>query len=84
MLNHADELIAQLRVIDRLSDFGSGARFSNRFRGMQSEERLHWHLRRVCFVRRLKSEVLPQLPAKRQVVVPVALDQHRRVQARRA
>ena len=73
VLNHADELIAQLRVIDRLSDFGSGARFSNRFRGMRSEERLHWHLRRVCFVRRLKSEVLPQLPAKRQVVVPVAL-----------
>jgi superfamily II DNA or RNA helicase len=73
VLNHADELIAQLRVIDRLSDFGSGARFSNRFRGMQSEERLHWHLRRVCFVRRLKSEVLPQLPPKRQVVVPVAL-----------
>ena len=33
VLNHADELIAQLRVIDRLSDFGSGARFSNRFRG---------------------------------------------------
>jgi SWI/SNF-related matrix-associated actin-dependent regulator 1 of chromatin subfamily A len=73
VLNHADELIAQLRVIDRLSDFGSGARFSNRFRGMRSEERLHWHLRRVCFVRRLKSEVLPQLPPKRQVVVPVAL-----------
>jgi SNF2 family DNA or RNA helicase len=35
---------------------------------------LHWHLRRHCFVRRLKSEVLPQLPAKRQVVVPVSLD----------
>jgi hypothetical protein len=31
-------------------------------------------LRRRCFVRRLKSEVLPQLPAKSQVVVPVALD----------
>jgi SNF2 family DNA or RNA helicase len=34
---------------------------------------LHWHLRRRCFVRRTKAEVLPQLPAKRQVVVPVAL-----------
>ncbi|MDQ2895188.1 MAG: SWF/SNF helicase family protein, partial [Actinomycetota bacterium] len=33
----------------------------------------HWHLRRHCFVRRRKSEVLPQLPAKRQVVVPMAL-----------
>ena len=80
VLNHADELIAQLRVIGRLEDFGSGARFSRTFatrdRGV-SEERLHWHLRRRCFVRRLKSEVLPQLPAKRQVVVPVALDNER-------
>jgi len=73
VLNHADELIAQLRVIGRLQDFGSGARFSRQFRGELSEERLHWHLRRRCFVRRLKSEVLPQLPAKRQVVVPMAL-----------
>jgi len=74
VLNHAEELIAQLRVIGRLEDFGSGARFAREFRGAQSEERLHWHLRRRCFVRRLKSEVLPQLPAKRQVVVPIALD----------
>jgi len=73
VLNHADELISQLRVIGRLEDFGSGARFSRQFQGPLSEERLHWHLRRRCFVRRLKSDVLPQLPAKRQVVVPVAL-----------
>ncbi|MBW3654138.1 MAG: DEAD/DEAH box helicase [Actinobacteria bacterium] len=73
VLNHAEELVAQLRVIGRLEDFGSGAQFARRFRGDSSEERLHWHLRRHCFVRRLKSEVLPQLPAKRQVVVPVAL-----------
>ena len=73
VLNHADELIAQLRVLGRLEDFGSGARFSAQFRGHTSEERLHWHLRRRCFVRRLKADVLPQLPAKRQVVIPVAL-----------
>jgi SNF2 family DNA or RNA helicase len=73
VLNHAEELIPQLRVIGRLEDFGSGAQFSREFRGMLSEERLHWHLRRRCFVRRLKSEVLPQLPAKRRVVVPIAL-----------
>jgi superfamily II DNA or RNA helicase len=74
VMNHADELIAQLRVIGRLGEFGSGASFSRQFEGELSEERLHWHLRRHCFVRRLKSEVLPQLPAKRQVVVPVSLD----------
>jgi superfamily II DNA or RNA helicase len=73
VLNHAEELIAQLRVIGRLEDFGSGARFAKQFQGRLSEERLHWHLRRRCFVRRLKADVLPQLPAKRHVVVPVAL-----------
>jgi SWI/SNF-related matrix-associated actin-dependent regulator of chromatin subfamily A-like protein 1 len=73
VLNHADELISQLRVIGRLEDFGSGARFSRQFQGPLTEERLHWHLRRRCFVRRLKSEVLPQLPPKRRVVVPVEL-----------
>jgi superfamily II DNA or RNA helicase len=73
VLNHAEELIAQLRVIGRLEDFGSGARFAQQFQGQLSEERLHWHLRRHCFVRRVKSDVLPQLPAKRQVVVPVRL-----------
>ncbi len=80
VLNHAEELIAQLRVIGRLEDFGSGARFKRIFGSAQhgvDEERLHWHLRRRCFVRRLKTEVLPQLPAKRQVVVPVALDNER-------
>jgi SWI/SNF-related matrix-associated actin-dependent regulator of chromatin subfamily A-like protein 1 len=73
VLNHAEELIAQLRVIGRLQDFGSGAHFAKQFQGQLSEERLHWHLRRRCFVRRVKADVLPQLPAKRQVVVPVAL-----------
>ena len=73
VLNHPEELIAQLRVIGRMGDFGSGARFALQFRGRQMEERLHWHLRRRCFVRRLKTDVLPQLPDKRQVVVPMAL-----------
>ncbi len=74
VMNHPDELIAQLRVLDRLGDFGSGARFSQRFReGVGAEERLHWHLRRHCFARRVKRDVLPQLPAKRRSVLPVAL-----------
>ena len=80
MLNHADELISQLRVLGRLEDFGSGARFKQQFRGSLTEERLHWHLRRRCFVRRRKAEVLPQLPDKRQVVVPVAFDNEREYQ----
>jgi SWI/SNF-related matrix-associated actin-dependent regulator of chromatin subfamily A-like protein 1 len=77
VLNHAEELISQLRVLGRIADFGSGARFKQQFRGPLTEERLHWHLRRHCFVRRRKAEVLPQLPDKRQVVVPVALSNAR-------
>src|SRR5918992_1292218 len=77
VMNHAEELIPQLRILGRLEDFGSGARFARRFQGIGAEERIHWHLRRRCFVRRAKADVLPQLPAKRQVVVPVALENER-------
>ncbi len=74
VLNRPGELISQLRVIGRLEDFGSGAQFGERFRGPDAHMRLHWHLRARCLVRRLKSEVLPQLPPKTRAVVPVELD----------
>jgi SWI/SNF-related matrix-associated actin-dependent regulator of chromatin subfamily A-like protein 1 len=73
ILNRPDELIAQLRVLGRLREFGSGARLSRRFRAAGSDDRLHWNLRAVCYVRRTKKQVLPQLPAKRQDTVPVLL-----------
>jgi len=73
VLNHPDELISQLRVLGRLNEFGSGARFHRLFEGSEREARLHWHLRRSCFVRRLKKDVLPQLPEKERVLVPVEL-----------
>jgi SWI/SNF-related matrix-associated actin-dependent regulator of chromatin subfamily A-like protein 1 len=74
VMNRPNELISQLRIIGRLADFGSGAQFGERFRGADAHQRLHWHLRARCFVRRLKSEVLPQLPAKTRSIVPVELD----------
>ena len=77
ILNRPPELISQLRILGRLSDFGSGAQFGQRFRGPSAHQRLHWHLRARCFARRLKADVLPQLPAKTRAVVPVALDNER-------
>jgi SWI/SNF-related matrix-associated actin-dependent regulator 1 of chromatin subfamily A len=74
VMNRPPELIAQLRIIGRLADFGSGAKFGQRFKGPDAHVRLHWHLRSRCFVRRLKADVLPQLPAKTRAVVPVELD----------
>ena len=72
--NRPAELISQLRILGRLGEFGSGARFGERFRGPDAHLRLHWHLRARCFVRRLKCDVLPQLPAKTRSVVPIELD----------
>ncbi len=74
LMNRPPELISQLRILGRLGDFGSGAQFGQRFRGPDAHQRLHWHLRARCFARRLKADVLPQLPAKTRTVVPVTLD----------
>jgi len=73
ILNRADELVTQLRVLDRLREFGSGARLNRRFRSAASDDRLHWNLRAIGYVRRTKEQVLPQLPAKRQDTVPLLL-----------
>jgi SNF2 family DNA or RNA helicase len=74
VMNRPAELISQMRILGRLGDFGSGLQFGARFRGADAHLRLHWHLRARCFVRRLKADVLPQLPAKTRAIVPVELD----------
>ncbi len=74
VMNRPKELISQLRILGRLGDFGSGVQFGKRFHGPDAHLRLHWHLRARCFVRRLKHDVLPQLPAKTRAVVPMELD----------
>jgi SWI/SNF-related matrix-associated actin-dependent regulator 1 of chromatin subfamily A len=74
VVNRPAELVSQLRILGRLEDFGSGVRFGQRFRGADAHLRLHWHLRARCFARRLKADVLPQLPPKTRAVVPVELD----------
>jgi superfamily II DNA or RNA helicase len=74
VVNRPAELIPQLRILGRLQEFGSGAQFGARFRGPDANVRLHWHLRARCMARRLKADVLPQLPAKTRSIVPVELD----------
>ncbi|MFN2616835.1 MAG: DEAD/DEAH box helicase, partial [Thermoleophilaceae bacterium] len=73
ILNRAEELVSQLRVLGLLGEFGSGARLARRFRSAGSDDRLHWNLRAIGYVRRTKKQVLPQLPAKRQDTVPLLL-----------
>jgi len=74
IMNHPKELISQLRILGRLGEFGSGMRFTLDLHGHEAHQRLHWQLRARCFARRLKRDVLPQLPPKTRAVVPVELD----------
>jgi SWI/SNF-related matrix-associated actin-dependent regulator of chromatin subfamily A-like protein 1 len=73
ILNRPHELVAQLRVLGRLGEFGSGARLARRFRDAGSNDRLHWNLRAHCYVRRTKKQVLPQLPEKTRETIPILL-----------
>ncbi|MFT4034019.1 MAG: SNF2-related protein [Patulibacter sp.] len=76
LVNRPKELVPQLRILGRLAEFGSGAGFERRFGAPADRERLHWHLRGSCYVRRVKRDVLPQLPEKQRAVVPMTLSNH--------
>lgn len=65
VLNNATELIPQLRVIGRLKDFGGNKEFRRRYGYGTNLTELNRKLRSTCYVRRRKSEVLTELPAKR-------------------
>ncbi|MGH3087717.1 MAG: DEAD/DEAH box helicase [Rubrobacteraceae bacterium] len=90
MLNRPEELVSQLRVLDRLDEMGGYRRFMRRYCGVggkrygpQADEarsgprnldELNRRLRETCYVRRTKDQVLAELPAKQRAVVPVALE----------
>lgn len=65
VLNNATELIPQLRVINRLKDFGGVKEFRRRYGYGANLTELNRKLRSTCYVRRRKSEVLTELPPKR-------------------
>ena len=77
-MNHPEELIAQLRMLGRLEEFGSRRALRAPLPGRR---RRGAHplapAPHAASCAALKADVLPQLPAKRQVVVPVALDNER-------
>lgn len=86
VLNRPQELISQLGVLGRLNDLGGFRYITTRFcdakqtrwgldlSGASNLVELNTKLRAICFVRRLKKEVLPELPEKRRTIVPVDID----------
>lgn len=67
--NRLIELRTQLSALGVLDDFGGWKDFSKLWRGRLVE--LHRRMRASCYMRRLKSEVLTELPPKQWVSFPV-------------
>ncbi|HAR79747.1 MAG TPA: hypothetical protein DCR21_02845, partial [Succinivibrionaceae bacterium] len=77
LLNRPQELIAQLKILDRLDDLGGFSFFTTRYCGAHRTnfgldlsgathlDELNRRLRECCYVRRKKNDVLTELPAKR-------------------
>jgi hypothetical protein len=80
LLNRPGELLHQLQVIHRLDDLGGWRDFNRRYCGYAGTtvlSELNKRLRAVCYVRRLKQDVLTELPPKQRSVVPIDIDNRR-------
>lgn len=78
VLNRASELISPLRILDRMEDLGGRAWFEARYCDTDENlPELNRRLRAICYVRRLKRDVMPELPAKQRVDVPIEIDNRR-------
>jgi SWI/SNF-related matrix-associated actin-dependent regulator 1 of chromatin subfamily A len=65
VVNKAEDLVAQLSIMDRLKEFGGRARFMADFDGDGADlSALSRLLYERCMIRRQKAKVLTQLPAK--------------------
>lgn len=83
VLNNPYELISQLQILGKLDEFGGWAGFTGRYCGQRNHwggfdrsnaknlEELNEKLRSLLFVRRIKKDVLKELPDKQRVIVPI-------------
>lgn len=72
-VNKVQDLIPQLLTIGKLNDFGGyklfNARYCSGYSGASNLKELNYKLHQICFFRRLKADVLKDLPDRiRQVV----------------
>lgn len=90
VLNKPKDLIAQLSILGRLGEFGGYKHFVNQYcagrNGSSNLKELQHKLYSTCFYRRLKKEVLPELPAKiRQKIVceldPLHMQEYQKAEA---
>lgn len=85
VLNAPQELLSQLHVLGRLKDVGGFWKFGLRycgarqtrhgwdFTGAQNLGELHTRLRGICYLRRTKAQVMPELPPRVTTRVPIGM-----------
>ena len=78
VVNNNVDLIQQLNIMGRLNDFGGYTKFMARFCAGEHKsshlKELNYLLRKHCFVRRLKKDVLTQLPDKTRSYLVTDID----------
>jgi len=74
VMNRAEELISQLKIVGHLEDLGGEWTILRRYCwNSDKTEEFNQNLRATCFVRREKDKVLDELPKKQRIAVPVAV-----------
>lgn len=84
ILNRATEWIAQLRLLNRLEEFGGATQLRKDFKNRDLLPTLNRAIRAKCYVRRLKIDVMKDLPPKRYVQVSLPVDPVAMIEYRRA
>lgn len=80
LVNRVADLASQLEFLGRIEDFGGRSKFKSRYAFVDRAEgqkrllELNGLLRERCYIRRLKKDVLKELPAKRREVFSVEID----------
>ena len=78
VVNNNTDLIQQLTIMGRLNDFGGYTKFMARYCAGEHKsshlKELNYLLRKNCFVRRLKKDVLTQLPDKTRSYLVTDID----------
>lgn len=86
MVNRPSELIPQLDILERLESMGGFWTYAKRycnahetyfgwnFSGFSNVEELHKKLKETCFIRRLKKNVVKDLPDKQRTMFPLEID----------
>lgn len=84
VVNNNSDLVQQLNIMERLTDFGGYNKFVSRYcdglsRSSHSKE-LNIFLKRYCFFRRQKKDVLTQLPDKTRTYLVVDITNRKEYQ----